>query len=59
MRKPKHMVKTCDLDSIPIVLQERDQDGYDLVTLSCYQCGIGFGAKVLAVLVFKIRKDAA
>ncbi len=51
----KHLVVTCRPVEIPDQLDEKGDD-YDLIGLSVYQAGTGFGARPEAVLAFRLRE---
>ena len=56
--KHKHLVVTCRPIEIPDQLDEKG-DEYDLISLSVYQAGTGFGARPEAVLAFRLREPEA
>jgi hypothetical protein len=54
-RKRRFVAITCEVDDIETVLETYGAE-YDLLGMSAYQVGIGFGAKVNAVLAFRLRE---
>jgi hypothetical protein len=55
--KAPHVVETCLIRDIESTLGALTED-YDLVAMSSHQVGSGFGARIEAVLVFRLREPA-
>jgi len=54
-QKRRFISITCDVEEIEQTLEAYCGE-YDLLAMSAYQVGIGFGAKVNTVLAFKLRE---
>ena len=54
-RKRRFISLTCDVTEVEDSLEAYGRE-YDLMAMSAYQVGIGFGAKVNVVMAFRLRE---
>jgi hypothetical protein len=55
--KRRHRTLVCKIEEIEAKLDSFPPE-FDLVAFTAIQVGIGFGAYVNAVLIFRLREDA-
>ena len=54
-RKSRFMSITCDIAEVDAKLEEYGVK-HDLLAMTAYQVGIGFGAKVNVIMAFRLRE---
>ena len=57
-QKKKYMACSCDVAEVEATLEKHARD-WDLMAMSAYQVGIGYGAKVNVLLAFARKLGTA